>query len=465
MGRNHFSSKGKAFIKGGIIEMEPDDGQMLFGLFAILILLVLKGFFTACETALTELSEAKIKALDGKSGKASLFKLLSDHTKLFTTFSIHKVLSSVLITYFSVLTFHAPLTSLFTPIFNGGAFAAATVVIILLVTILMTILCDVFPKALLWGRSDEFALRLGGVLKLFVTILFPLCVIVNCFTLILGKAFGGRRLTDRGAVTEEEILMLVDVGEESGILEESQKEMINNILDFDDLEVSDIMTHRTSIIAVDNKTAVREVVYLAINSGKSRIPVYEKDIDNIIGFISVKDLLKLVGMENPEELPLKSFIREVLYIPETNRCGEVFTKLTAKRAQLAIALDEQGGTAGIVTMEDLLESIVGNIQDEYDNEAEEFSEISEGVYLIDGRAELEDTLERLHTEAPEDEDCDTIGGFIIQLLGRIPDKDESPTVFYNNIEFTVLVVTDKRVAKIKAIVNSNNEGVNKNENI
>lgn len=445
--------------------MESDDGRMLFGLLFIVILMFLKGFFTACETAITELGESRIKALDGRVETATLYKLISGHTRLFTAFSIHKILSGVLITYFSVLVFHTSLRALLAPAFGGGAFAIAAIIIILLVTILMTVLCDVLPKALVWRRSDEFALSLGGVLICFVTLLSPLCFVVNGFTALLGKAFGGKGVKERGVVTEEEILMMVDVGEENGVIEESQKEMINNILEFDDLEVSEIMTHRTNVIAVDNRAEVNEVVYLAINSGKSRIPVYEKDIDNIIGFIAVKDLLSLIGREKSDAPQLKNFIREVLYIPETNRCGEVFTKLTAKRAQLAVALDEQGGTAGIVTMEDLLESIVGNMQDEYDNEAEEFSKISDGVYLIDGRAELEDTMEKLHTDLPDDEDSDTMGGFIIELLGRIPDKDESPTVYYRDIEFTVLVVTDKRVAKIKATIkNKNNEGENNEKN-
>lgn len=263
---------------------------------------------------------------------------------------------------------------------------------------------------------------------------------------LFSKLFGKRK---SGTLTEDEIMEILN-GDDADDIDESQKEMISNIFEFDDIEIRDVMTHRTDISAVEINSNLKDAVSLIIEKGFSRIPVFEDTIDNICGVIYAKDLLTLIFDENPGEHSLSEFVREIIFIPETNNCYELFDSFTTQKLQIAVAVDEYGGTAGLVTMEDLLEAIVGNIQDEYDNELEEIQEISQGVFEILGTADTEDVAEKLGIELSEDNDFDTIGGFIINLLGRIPDDNEKPAVEFGGVKFTVISADDKRIEKLRA---------------
>lgn len=263
---------------------------------------------------------------------------------------------------------------------------------------------------------------------------------------LFARIFGKRK---NGSLTEDEIMEILN-GEDADDIDESQKEMISNIFEFDDLEVRDVMTHRTEISAVEVKSDLKDAVSLIIESGVSRIPVYDETIDNICGVIYAKDLLALIFDKDPGSHKISEFVREIKFIPETNHCFELFDIFTSQKIQIAVAVDEYGGTAGLVTMEDLLEAIVGNIQDEYDNELEEIQEVTQNVYEIVGTADTEDVADKLGIEFSDDNDCDTIGGFVINLLGRIPDENERPTVEYGGFRFTVISVDDKRIEKLKA---------------
>ena len=254
--------------------------------------------------------------------------------------------------------------------------------------------------------------------------------------------------------TEEEIKQLVDEDENVGELEDSQRQMINNIFEFDDLNAGDIMTHRTDIEAVGLDASLADVAALAIKEGVSRIPVFSEDLDNIVGIIYVKDLLKFIGTKISADENLKDYIREPLFVPETIACGKLFAKMTETRIQLAIVVDEYGGTAGLVTMEDILESIVGNIQDEYDDEDEEVEKIDEHTYTFDGATDIDDASEILGIEIPEG-DYDTLAGFVINQLGYLPTGEEAEpsAVQFENIKFTVLKIEDRRIELIKAEIN------------
>ena len=243
--------------------------------------------------------------------------------------------------------------------------------------------------------------------------------------------------------------MMVDVGQEKGVIEDVQKEMINNIFEFDDMDVADIMTHRTDMDCVDVEEPLSEIAKISIECGHSRIPVFEEDQDNIVGIIYVKDLLKYIGTNLPKTKTIKDFMREAYYIPETKQCSELLTELLEKHIQMAVVVDEYGGTAGIVTLEDVIEAIVGNIQDEYDNEDEEISQINETTFTIDGITDIEEVEDQLGIKIP-DGDYDTLGGFVISLLGYLPTEDgEKDIAEYENIKFTVLNVEERRIGKVK----------------
>lgn len=242
--------------------------------------------------------------------------------------------------------------------------------------------------------------------------------------------------------------MMVDAGQEKGVIEHTQKEMINNIFEFDDIDVSDVMTHRTDMACVAADDHINDVIELSISKGYSRIPVYGDDLDNIIGIVYIKDLLKYIGTDLPETESLSALMRKAYYVPESKRCGDLFSEMTEKHIQMAIVVDEYGGTAGLVTLEDLLESIVGNIQDEYDNEEDEISKINETTFTIEGITDLEEVEELIPVQFPKG-DYVTLAGFLISQLGFLPEDGQMNTVEYQNVRFTVLSVEEHRIEKIR----------------
>lgn len=263
---------------------------------------------------------------------------------------------------------------------------------------------------------------------------------------------GGLLKRFKKSSSTQEIMQLVEQDQQSGLLELSQREMINNIFLFDDITAGDIMTHRTDIEAVEDCASISDIVDIAIKEGVSRIPVYKEDLDNITGIVYVKDLLKFIGTKISSDEALKDYVRTPFFVPETISCIKLFKQMKDKRVQLAIVVDEYGGTAGLVSMEDILESIVGNIQDEYDDEEKQYEKTDEKTYLFDGSAETE-LLEKVLKISIPNGDYDTAAGFVISLLGYVPDdvkKDEVISARYENITFTVLKVEERRIEQIKA---------------
>ncbi len=259
-----------------------------------------------------------------------------------------------------------------------------------------------------------------------------------------------RLVSRRRNVTEEDIRELVDVGEEKGVIEESQKDMINNIFEFSEMTAEDIMTPRTDVEAVDVEDSLQDALSIGIEKGFSRVPVYENDLDHVIGVLHVKDLLPYVGKELPADLSLRSLMHKAHFVPASKRCGDLFSEMTEKHMQLAMAVDEYGGLAGIVTMEDLLESIVGSIQDEYDHEEEEVKQTGDNTFEVDGSMAIDEVGDLLGIAFPEG-DYDTVAGFLIDQLGRIPTEEEHAQIAFENIDLTVLKMDERRIELIHII--------------
>lgn len=294
-------------------------------------------------------------------------------------------------------------------------------------------------------KAESVAAKLAGYVRVLTGLLTPLWAIYSG----VERAVGGTWVKP-DAVTEEDIIQMVEEGNETGVIEESQREMINNIFEFDDIVVSDVMTHRTEIVAVEVEEPISSVIHTVIQEGYSRMPVYQGNIDNIVGILMAKDLLCLAGQDNLEHYHIRHFMREVVFVPETAKCKHVLQEMALKKSQLAVVVDEYGGTAGIVSMEDILEEIVGNIQDEYDEEEIEMRKVSDAVYIIKGTADPDDILPQLGIALPEGREFDTMSGFVVELLGRIPEAEETPSVQYESVLFTVLLIEDNWVSKIKA---------------
>ncbi|MBP3323184.1 MAG: HlyC/CorC family transporter, partial [Clostridia bacterium] len=264
---------------------------------------------------------------------------------------------------------------------------------------------------------------------------------------IILKIFGLDAKDIAETVTEDEIMQIVGEGEESGVIEEDEKDRIENILDFSDTLVSSLMTHRIDIAALPDTATIEEAVELSTEKGFSRIPVYHEDIDSIIGILYIKDLIPYCGNNLPEFIKLTDLLRPAYFIPGSKKCSALFTEMTEKKVQIAIIVDEYGGTNGLISLEDLVESILGNIQDEYDHEEEDIKVVSETEFTVDGAASISEIESLIETEFPEG-DYDTIGGFVTDKLGKILKEDEHPTIETEDLIIKVKEVKDQRIAKL-----------------
>jgi len=263
---------------------------------------------------------------------------------------------------------------------------------------------------------------------------------------------------ENNEVAEDVILSMVDAGSEGGFIEDTSKEIINNAFEFDDLAVSDVMTHRVNVVGIEVNSALNDIIYLALDEGFSRFPVYRENIDDIIGIIIVKDLLSLIGKDDSflAGFSVKDFLRQAVFIPESCSCTKTFKILTQEKAGMAIVVDEYGGTAGIVTMEDLVEEVMGNIQDEYDEEEAAIKKIGDEKYDIPGEADPEEVLELFGYKLPDDHEYDTIAGFVTDLLGYIPEQvrneGEKNTAHadYKDVRFVAVGVEDNCISRVIA---------------
>ncbi|MBQ6153227.1 MAG: HlyC/CorC family transporter [Ruminococcus sp.] len=261
------------------------------------------------------------------------------------------------------------------------------------------------------------------------------------------RLFKTKGMEEHKTQTEEEILSLVEEGKEKGLIEDDTQSVIENIFDFDDTSVSEIMTHRMDMVALEDTNTLEEIKKVAIESGHSRIPVYKDDTDNIIGILYVKDLLRYVGVPYPEHFKLKSILRPVMFVPRTKDLRSLFEEMTKNKTQIAVVVDEYGGTEGIVTLEDLIEDILGNIQDEYDHEEEEIRKIDENRFTVDGSTSLEDVEELVGKKLPES-DCETVAGLILENLGRIPQDSETPSVEIGGLKLTAVKTDERRITEV-----------------
>ncbi len=426
------------------------DGCILFFLTASVIF-VIRAIFTAFENAVTEASDQKLKNLAATDKKyEKLNRLSTNPSKMLLTFSLHRTLSAVLCAIFFGISAALYLQNkAITPIKSPWITALSAVLISIIIGLVLIIFTDIIPKTLT-EKSDLHLARFALYPILFLIALYsPLTFCVSALDSALRKVTGlSAKKCD--AVTEEKILMMLEAGNETGVIESSEKEMINNIFEFDDVSVSEVMTHRTDLVAADADTPACELVKSAIDNGFSRIPIYEGSVDSLIGVVYVKDLLCLIVDSSEKDMPVRHFMREVLYVPETNTCAEVFESLTQSKNHIAVVLDEYGGTAGIVTMEDLIEEIVGNIQDEYDDEESELTRIGENTFSLSGSASPANILPLLGIELPSECEYTTMSALYIDVLGRIPDENDAEKIEFMGYDFIPTSIEDNWVSRLTA---------------
>jgi len=465
--------------------MEPDSTSFVY-IALMITALLLKAFFTMSETAIVTLNDSKLRklALSGNKKAVMISRLVEQPARFYATTKVGGALSVffafalalyligarlervigelhpyrlwVVFDYEPAPMFPEFLASFSTPPLWMSALTYGLVGIAVAGAILL--LGDFVPYRLAGRHHEKMAFALAGPFAAFAWLLRPLVALISAGSNGILRLLGIDPGAEDESVTEEEIRMLLDEGSEEGNIEESDKDMINNIFDFGDTEVSELMIHRTEVVALDREADLREVVETAVESGCTRIPVYEGDLDSIVGILHVKDLLGLITRSPQLSFDIGVYLRDPFYAVESMSCKLLFSTLKEKKLQMAVVVDEYGGTAGIITMEDLVEGIVGEIQDEYDEEEEEeIAKSGADTYLMDGIANLEEACETLGLTPDEDEleEFETIGGYIIHKLGYIPGEDEQPTLSVDGVIFTVQQMEDNRIAKLTAQVPPN----------
>ncbi len=431
-----------------------DPGSLILKIVILLLLILVNAFFAMSELAVISLNDNKIEKMaeEGHKKAKKIVKLTENSSKFLSMIQIGVTLAGFLTSASASTSFAQIITDklMHTPVkaVGAGVISGFSVVIVtLIMSYFSLVLGELVPKKIAMQIPEKISFRIVNILLFFSKLFSPVVKVLAVSTNAVVRVLGFNPHADEETVTEEEIRMMVDVGGEKGVIEDVQKEMINNIFEFDDLDAGDIMTHRTDMVAVEVNDPLNEVVEKAIEDGYSRIPVFEEDQDNIIGLIYVKDLLEYVGKSLPN-MTLRDIMREPMYVPESKICGDLFKEMTEGHTQMAVVVDEYGGTAGIVTLEDILEAIVGNIQDEYDDEDEEISKINETTFTIDGITNTEEVNELTGVELPEGS-YDTLAGFIIKELGFLPKEGETYEVEYKNLKFTVISVDERRIEKVK----------------
>ena len=410
------------------------DGAAWLQFFILIVALILCGIASASETAFTSLSRIKLKNLveEGDKKAAEIERMLAQPNTFLSTIlivnSVAVIVASSMATVLA-LRFTTSLGELL-----------STVVISLVVLIF----CEITPKTAAVQNPLRWARALLPLVRGTAWLLHPIVVVLSMITNFLVRMLGGQ--VKRGPfVTEEELRLLVTVGEEEGVLEEEETEMIHSIFEFADTTVREVMVPRIDMVTLESDATVNNAVDIALEGGFSRIPVFEDTIDNIVGVLYTKDMLKQLR-DGHENVPIRTLVRAAYYVPETKKLDDLLREIRQRRIHMVIVIDEYGSVAGLVTIEDLVEEIVGDIRDEYDREENLYEKINQYEYIVDAKMSIDEFNELMETEL-ENEDYDTLGGFLYAQLDKIPVPGD--TITFDGLTFTVMDTRGRRITKVR----------------
>ena len=335
----------------------------------------------------------------------------------------------------------------------GGWFAFTGWAEIVIYFVLLIAFGQFFPRKIALQHSESIAEKTESLDKFIALILTPVTWTLMLMANILLRIFRQETIVDDEEFSEEEVMSMLEVGQETGIIKEEGKKMINSIFAFDDKLAYEVMTPRTDVFLIDIEDPLEEYLEDLMTLRHSRIPVCEGETDNIIGILNIKDYLRKVHEAGGEEdIDIKPILRKAYFVPETKNIDTLFFELQKTKQQIAILIDEYGGFSGIVTMEDIIEQVMGNIEDEYDEEEEIIDKVDDNIYLVDGDVSLDDLNEEMGIELIS-ESSETIGGFIIDILGEIPDEsDEGRIVEFENYQFKIMAIRERRIERVKIYV-------------
>lgn len=415
--------------------MDTDSSMVI----VLVVLLALSAIFSSAETAFLSTNKIRLRNLqeDGEKKAGLVLDLLENQNRLISTLLVGNNIVNI--------SSSALATKMATDYFGDAGVGIATGIM----TLLVLVFGEVVPKNLAAAHAEGWAMFVAPFIKLVSVILTPLVFLLTKLSDTVVR-FSKKNEEEDPTITEDEFKILVNVGQEEGVFDESETEMINSIMEFDETYVKAIMVPRIDIVAVDVDDSINDVLRLIIDGGHSRIPAYEESIDNIVGILYAKDIFEHLNA-NFDELKVKELIRDAYYIPETKKVSDLLNELRLKKVHMAIILDEYGGTNGLVTIEDLIEEIIGDIQDEYDVEEDLIVMHSDNQLVADARAPIGDVEEafdmELDEEILEDSEADTIGGLAFEHLGGIPEVNDEVTV--GRFLIRIVNVSGRRITKVE----------------
>lgn len=440
---------------------------MITSMLLLFVLILLNGFFAGSELAFISINNNKLKILaeEGNRKAIKILNLKEMPNRFLSTIQIGVSLASILSGAFGADAFAQVLTDFIVAQGLGTPLLVkpiATLLITLMIMFVMLVFGELVPKRVAMSHTEKFAFIAVTPIAFLAKISMPMIHLLSFSTNLVLRILGIDPHGSEEEVTEEEIRLMVDAGE----IDVKEKEMINNIFEFDNLEVADIMTHRTEIVGIGVDADFNELMALVDKERFTRYPVYEDSIDNIVGIIHLRDILRYMKFHKGQEFNAKSLMREPFYVPDSKQTDELFRELQLNKTHMAVVIDEYGGTAGLVTMEDLIEEIMGNIMDEYDIDevTHELIEVHSGEYLVDASMDLEDLEDVLQIGLPVD-DFDTVSGFLISELGRIPTQEDvledDSDVDFNGYRFSILEIDEKVISKLRLTKISDLEEIEK----
>jgi len=413
------------------------EASLYLEIASLALLFLLSAFFSGSETAYLAVSRAKVKKLakEGDPRAETLLYLIEHPNRVLVTILVGNNLVNI--------TAAALATSLAISAFGSKGVGIATGV----VTLVVLIFGEITPKSFAATNAERVALFIARPIYFLMKLLSPIVLLLSKFAKLLVKSFGGEvRLGP--FITEEELKMLVEVGEELGAIEKEEKEMITGIFEFGETDVREVMVPRIDMKCIPADASIEEARKLILETGHSRIPVYEGSIDNIIGILYAKDLLRYLNSK-AKPRSLREILRPAYFVPETKKLDDLLREFQQNRVHVAIVVDEYGGTAGMVTLEDIIEEIVGEIKDEYDHAEEEpLERIDENQAVVDARMSIHDVNEALEISLPEDE-FDTIGGLLFNTIGRIPSPGDE--VEFEDAKLKVEKMRGRRIMKVRVV--------------
>ncbi|MDO5690129.1 MAG: hemolysin family protein [Tissierellia bacterium] len=436
--------------------MDPDPGSSIITqIFILLLLTLINAFFSASEMAMIALEPNRLqeKADNGNKNAALILNLRREQSRFLSTIQVGITFAGFFSSAFAATSISQVLAVQLSKMGIAYADRIALVAITLILSYFTLVFGELVPKRVALQNSEKLAMSSVGIINLFSKLTKPFVSLLSASTNFILKLMGVQLEGVEEKVTLEDLKAIVSVGQEQGVINPVEKVMIDSIIVFDDKLAEEVMTARTEVFMIDAEDPIEDYIEELMRLQYSRIPVYEDNVDNIIGILYVKDLLRVTYDNGIRDLNIRELIRPAYFVPERKNINDLFMDLKASRNHIAILIDEYGGFSGIVTMEDLIEEIVGDIDDEYDHDDPDITQIDAKSYLVKGPVAIKDLNFRLGLRLDEEtEDYDSVGGLMITELGYIPEAGDNASVEVDGIQFSIMEVEDNRIQRVRVDV-------------